>query len=76
MTGAASQYFVVLFKSVSHVMHAERILKEAHVPHKIIPVPRVISSECGVCIRLLPENREGFESILIGKIEGFEIRKL
>ncbi len=76
MTEPVIEYIVALFQSVSHVMHAEYILKEAHVPHKIIPVPRVLSSECGVCIRLLPENREGFESILMGKIKGFEIRKL
>ncbi|MBA4417829.1 MAG: hypothetical protein C0392_07955 [Syntrophus sp. (in: bacteria)] len=70
------QYQVALFESVSHVMHAERILKEAHVPHKLIPVPRIISSDCGVCIRFLPEHSEVLENTLAGKVEGFEIRQL
>jgi hypothetical protein len=72
----ASQYFIVLFISVSHVLQAEKILKEAHVPHKIIPVPRKISSDCGVCVRFLPEHRDDLESALKGNIESFEIRQL
>ena len=34
-------YGVALFDTVSHVMKAEKIVKEAGIPHKIIPVPRV-----------------------------------
>ena len=76
MTDAPIQYHVALFKSVSHVMYAERILKEAHVPHKIIPVPRTISSDCGVCIRFLPEHGELVENTLTGKVEAYEVRAL
>ncbi len=76
MTKPHVQYVVALFKSVSHVMHAERILKEARVPYKIIPVPRSISSDCGVCVRFLPEHREMVEHALRGKIEAHEIRSL
>ena len=48
MTEPRIQYLAALFQSVSHVISAEHILKEAQVPHKIIPVPRKISSDCGV----------------------------
>lgn len=58
------QYLVALFQSVSHVLAAERRLKEAQVPHKVIPVPRRISSDCGVCIRFLPEHRDVVEETL------------
>ena len=45
-------YAVVLFRSTSHAIRAERVLQEAGLRSKMIPVPRQISSECGVCIRL------------------------
>lgn len=76
MTETSEKYLVALFQSVSHVIHAERILKKAHVPHKVIPVPRKISSDCGVCIRFLPEHREVVENTLREKDESFDIRAL
>jgi hypothetical protein len=76
MTDPHAQYLAALFQSVSHVISAERILKEAQVPHKIIPVPRKISSDCGVCIRFLPEHSELFENTLNGKAEVYSIRPL
>jgi hypothetical protein len=76
MTEPHVQYLAALFKSVSHVISAERILKEAHVPHKIIPVPRKISSDCGVCIRFLPEHVELLENTLNGKAEAYTVRPL
>ena len=46
------QYSYVLFRSVSQTMWADKILKQRSLPHKLIPVPRDISSDCGVCIRI------------------------
>ena len=76
MTEPHVQYLAALFQSVSHVISAERILKEAQVPHKIIPVPRKISSDCGVCIRFLPEHSELLKNTLMGKAESYTIRSL
>jgi len=45
-------YQVLLFESVSAALLAEKILKKRGVPHKLIPIPRHISSGCGVCIRI------------------------
>jgi hypothetical protein len=50
-------------------MRAETILKDACVPHKIVPVPRRISSDCGACIRFFPEDRDGFENALAEEVE-------
>ena len=69
------QYMVALFRSVHHVLASEKILKKEGVPHKIIPVPKSISSDCGVCIRFLPENRDRIESLL-DKDKILEIREL
>ena len=54
-------YHVILYKSVSHALMSEKILKNAGIPFKLIPVPKNISSDCGVCIRFLPEDRERIE---------------
>jgi len=45
-------YQVLLFESVSAALLAEKILKKRGVPHKLIPIPRHLSSDCGVCIRI------------------------
>ena len=55
---------MALFDSVSHVMKAEKILKEADIPYKIVPVPKSISSDCGVCVRFLPEQKEAIVEAL------------
>jgi hypothetical protein len=45
------QYSVVLFPSVSHALRAEKVLQRAGLVVKLIPVPRQLSSDCGVCLR-------------------------
>jgi hypothetical protein len=45
-------YHVILFKSVNQTMWADKVLRDKGIPHKLIPVPRTISSDCGVCIRI------------------------
>jgi len=70
------EYYVVLFNSVSYALKSEKILKKENIPFKLIPVPKSISSDCGVCIRFSPENREALISALHGIVEYNEIRKL
>ncbi len=69
-------YLVALFDTVSLVMKAEKILKDAGVPHKIIPIPRSISSDCGVCIRFLPEHREAIIEVLCTTVHVSEVCEL
>jgi hypothetical protein len=71
-----THYMVALFKAVSHAMKAERVLKEKGVSIKLIPVPKHISSDCGVCIRFTPDRRDDVESALAGAVEVSEIRHL
>lgn len=70
------EYYVVLYNSVSYALKSEKILKKENIPFKLIPVPKSISSDCGVCIRLAPENREALISALEGRVEYNEIRRL
>ncbi len=69
-------YWVALFDSVSHVMKAEKILKEANIPYKIIPVPKSISVDCGVCLRFLTEQKETIVEALRSYVHVSEIREL
>ncbi|HOP30999.1 MAG TPA: DUF3343 domain-containing protein [Spirochaetota bacterium] len=72
----AVEYYVVLFNSVSYALKSEKILKKENIPFKLIPVPKSISSDCGVCIRFTPENRGALINALEGKVEYNEIRRL
>lgn len=66
----AVSYHVLLFKSVNQTMWAERLLKEKAIPHKLIPVPRSISSDCGVCIRVDSGIIDGVRPV-VEPIDGF-----
>ncbi len=62
-------YGVLLFQSVSYAIKAEKLLLAAGLPHKLIPVPRHISSDCGVCLRFRSELRERILAALDGQVE-------
>jgi hypothetical protein len=70
------QYIVMLFKAVSYVLKAEKILKKEGLPHKLIPVPKYISSDCGICLRFEPAIQNKIEAALLNKVEIEEIREL
>lgn len=50
-------YEIILVFSTSHALRVESILGKAGIPCKLIPVPRRISTECGVCIRISPNDK-------------------
>jgi SH3-like domain-containing protein len=64
MTPATYTIFIV--PSVSHAMKAEKTLTRATIPAKLVPVPRELSSQCGVCLRVAPEDRARAEQALAG----------
>jgi len=67
---------VVLFESVSHALRAEKLIKAAQIPCKLIPVPRHLSSDCGVCLRFNMDAKDQVENILQDKLDFFEIKLL
>ncbi len=69
-------YEVLLFESVSYTLKSEKILKKEKIPFKLIPIPRNISSDCGMCIRFSPEFRDRIVAALSGKVEIEEIRPI
>jgi hypothetical protein len=41
----------ILFASIHDVLKAEKALKGGTVDVEVVPVPRSLSSDCGVCIK-------------------------
>lgn len=69
------KYAVVLVHSTSYAMRLERLLDDAGIPSKMIPVPRHISSDCGVCVRIRYEDTDTVRRIAEAahiEIEGFQ----
>jgi hypothetical protein len=64
-----TSYLIALFYSTSGALMAEKLFKKEGIPHKIIPVPRHISSDCGVCLRFSASERERAEAALAGKVD-------
>jgi len=55
---------VAIFHSIHRVMKAEKILKAAKLEILLIPVPRQLSSDCGLAIRFSASQREALEKEL------------
>ena len=49
---SGSDYAVILVYTTSHAIRAEKLLAEAGIASKMIPVPRHLSSDCGVCLQI------------------------
>jgi hypothetical protein len=45
-------FSVILVYSTSYAIRAEKLLAQEGIPVKLIPVPRQLSSDCGVCVRV------------------------
>ncbi|HHU82083.1 MAG TPA: DUF3343 domain-containing protein [Firmicutes bacterium] len=48
---AGQGFSVFLFQSSSYALRAEKLLAQEKIRSKLIPVPRSLSSDCGVCLR-------------------------
>jgi len=69
-------YGVILFSSTYFALRAEKKSKEKGLSVKLIPVPRHLSSDCGVCLRIPWEERETIHSLLEEgnvKVEGIHL---
>ena len=60
----AGKHAVVLVFSTSYAIRAEKILHQAGIASKLIPVPRHLSSNCGVCLRIERTDKEAARQAL------------
>ena len=66
----SSEFAVVLLYGTSHAIRAERVLFLAGIDCKLIPVPRHLSSSCGVCVRIKGTDRDAvLEELEQGHVE-------
>jgi hypothetical protein len=52
MSQSASSYRLYLVPSASHAIKGETALVRTGIPCALIPVPRTVGSQCGVCLRV------------------------
>lgn len=55
---------VILFASTHFAIRAEKLAKEKDFAVKLIPVPRHLSSDCGVCLRFSWDQKKEIEEAL------------
>ncbi|PLX87968.1 MAG: hypothetical protein C0618_05365 [Desulfuromonas sp.] len=55
---------VAVFHSIHRVMKAETVLKQQDAPMLLIPIPRQLTSDCGLAIRYSEQDRSCVEGIL------------
>jgi hypothetical protein len=58
------KHAVVLVYSTSYAIRAEKILHQAGIASRLIPVPRHLSSNCGVCLRVEPADKDAAQEAL------------
>jgi len=69
-----SEYAVVLVQSTSHAMRVEKLLRDAGISSKMIPVPRHISSDCGACVRIRYGDMDAVRRVL--EAVGIEVESI
>jgi hypothetical protein len=60
----SGKHAVVLVYSTSYAIRAEKTLHQAGIASKLIPVPRHLSSNCGVCLRIERADKEAARQAL------------
>jgi len=58
------KYLHIIVYSTSHALKLESLLDTTGIPNKLIPVPRRISSDCGVCIRIPQDLKAAAEQVV------------
>lgn len=51
MASSNSSTFYLLYHTIHDVLRAEKLLKKVGIDHELVPVPRNLSSDCGVCVK-------------------------
>lgn len=60
----SADYAVILADSTSHALRIEKLLGSRGLACKLIPVPRHLSSDCGVCVRILQQDMPAAQALL------------
>lgn len=70
-------YSIVIFYSTSAAIRAESLAQKVNLKVKLIPVPRNLSSDCGICLQFNNEDKQSIKEILVErKIEYDDIYEI
>ncbi len=58
---------VVLFHSSNYAIRAEKLAKRERIEVKLIPIPRHLSSDCGICLLLAQDDMERVKNLLLSE---------
>jgi hypothetical protein len=58
------RHTVIIVYSTSHAMRIEKLIQEMGISCKMIPVPRQINSNCGLCVRIQRTDIDAALSII------------
>jgi len=64
LTRVASPGMILIFRGTHQVLSAEKRLKKGRVLMRLIPVPRRLTSDCGLAIRIPLSERERARDVL------------
>ncbi len=56
---------VLIFHSIHRVMRAEKLLKQAGLDVRLVPVPRQLSSDCGLSLAIHGRDRQAADAVLV-----------
>jgi len=59
-----NEHAVILVDSTSQALRIEKLLISESLTCKLIPVPRHLSSDCGVCLRFMQADLERVQALL------------
>jgi len=55
---------VILVDSAGHAVRIEKLLRQYNITCKLVPPPRHLSSDCGVCVRIFKDDMETVSGLL------------
>lgn len=62
----SKKWLFVTFYTTAGAMKLEKVCKQAGCPGKLVPVPRSLTSDCGIAWRSEPDDRPRLEPLLAG----------
>ncbi|MFI3330316.1 MAG: DUF3343 domain-containing protein [Rikenellaceae bacterium] len=57
-------YSIAVFKSAREAIKADKVCRDNNLNTRVIPVPKHISSECGMCLRLLSAEADKVKELI------------
>ena len=59
-----NDHLFLIFKSMTHVLSAERMARKQGIQCRMVPIPRNLSTDCGMCISVKTESGDELIELL------------